>query len=206
MCIRDSTILNKPDEITDEECMPLPVCVCRDSEDLPLIISCWEPTPEEWDALRKQGRIYIAIVSEEYHPPLIVFPGNPFDQASEQPPTNQIGAILDDPYTDDPATVTPERIADINEAILNLDNQQAPLKHPVQPTITDQHGVLRFKANAIIRHLIDYGSISLNDIAVMNFDNDDRQQLAQLIGYSVDGYADLSFHDPSIVTEIDTHE
>jgi len=166
-----NTVLNKPDNMTDEECMPLPVCVCRDSEDLPLIISCWEPTTEEWDTLLKQGRIYIAIVSEEYHPPLIVFPGNPFDQAPDQPPTNPL-----------------------------------PLKHPVQPTVTDEHGVLRFKANAIIRHLIDYGSISLNDIAVMNFDNDDRQQLAQLIGYSVDGYADLSFHDPSIVTEIDTHE
>ena len=176
-----NTILNKPDEMTDEECMPLPVCVCRDSEDLPLIISCWEPTPEEWDALRKQGRIYIAIVSEEYHPPLIVFPGNPFDADSEPTPV------------------------DINAYQPNPTNP-LPLKHPVQPTITDEHGVLRFKANAIIRHLIDYGSISLNDIAVMNFDNDDRQQLAQLIGYSVDGYADLSFHDPSIVTEIDTHE
>ena len=85
-----NTILNKPDEMTDEECMPLPVCVCRDSEDLPLIISCWEPTPEEWNALRKQGRIYIAIVSEEYHPPLIVFPGNPFDQTPDQPPTKPL--------------------------------------------------------------------------------------------------------------------
>ena len=186
-------VLNKPDEMTDEECMPLPVCVCRDVDDLPLIISCWKPTPEEWDTLCEQGRIYIAIVSEEYHPPLIVFPGNPFDQTE---------AILDDPYADDPTTVTPERINEINDAIINLDKP----KHPVQPTVTDQHGVLRFKENAIIRHLIDYGSISLNDIAVMNFDNDDRQQLAQLIGYSVDGYADLSFHDPSIVTEIDIHE
>lgn len=85
-----NTVLNKPDEMTDEECMPLPVCVCRDSEDLPLIISCWEPTAEEWDTLRKQGRIYIAIVSEEYHPPLIVFPGNPFDQAPDQPPINPL--------------------------------------------------------------------------------------------------------------------
>ena len=79
-------ILNKPDSMTDEECMPLPVCVCRDADDLPLIISCWEPTHEEWDALRKQGHIYIAIVSEEYHPPLIVFPGNPFDADSEPTP------------------------------------------------------------------------------------------------------------------------
>ena len=83
-----NTVLNKPDEMTDEECMPLPVCVCRDADDLPLIISCWEPTPEEWNALRKQGCIYIAIVSEEYHPPLIVFPGNPFDADSEPTPVD----------------------------------------------------------------------------------------------------------------------
>ena len=170
-------VLNKPAEMTDDECMPLPVCVCRDADDIPLMISCWEPTDEEWDALRKQRCIYIAVVSETKHPPLIVFPGNPFDADSEPTPVDVVA------------------YQPIN-----------PLKHPVQPTVTDEHGVLRFKANAIIRHLIDYGSISLNDIAVMNFDNDDRQQLAQLIGYSVDGYADLSFHDPSIVTEIDTHE
>lgn len=121
-----NTVLNKPDEMTDEECMPLPVCVCRDSEDLPLIISCWEPTPEEWDTLRKQGRIYIAIVSEEYHPPLILFPGNPFDQ---------VEAILDDPYTDEPATITDERIKEINDAIINLDK---PLKHPVLDPIQKQ--------------------------------------------------------------------
>ena len=96
-------VLNKPDEMTDEECMPLPVCVCRDSEDLPLIISCWEPTPEEWNALRKQGRIYIAIVSEEYHPPLIVFPGNPFDADSEPTPVdiNAYQPINPDPNCND---------------------------------------------------------------------------------------------------------
>lgn len=34
--------------------------------------------------------------------------------------------------------------------------------------------------------------MSLNDIAVRDYSDDDRQQLAQLIGYSLSGYSELS--------------
>jgi len=66
-------------------------------------------------------------------------------------------------------------------------------KHPIQPLEKDETGVLRFKANAIVRHLLDNGGIDLNQIACMEFSREDREQFAQLIGYSLSGYGDLSY-------------
>ena len=64
---------------------------------------------------------------------------------------------------------------------------------PRQPTQFDQHGVLRFRANHIVRFLLDNGKHDLNDLARLPFSNDDRAQFAQLIGYSVSGYQDLDY-------------
>lgn len=66
-------------------------------------------------------------------------------------------------------------------------------KHPPQRVHIDEHGVRRFVQNDIVRHLIDNGSIDLNQLARMNFSDEDWSQLAQLIGYSVSGYGDLSY-------------
>lgn len=64
--------------------------------------------------------------------------------------------------------------------------------HPIQPLEKDSQGTLRFKENKIVSFLLDKGPTDLNDIAIMNFDDEDRQQFAQLIGYSLDGYGELS--------------
>lgn len=77
------------------------------------------------------------------------------------------------------------------------------MSHPMQPVVLDSHGVARFKANAIVRHLIDHGSINLNDIARLPFSLEDRAQLAQLIGYSVSGFGDLGYAPPAVVAEAD---
>ena len=66
-------------------------------------------------------------------------------------------------------------------------------KHPVQPLVTDSEGVLRFKANAIVRYLLDNGPFNLNDLALLPFSDEDREQFAQLIGYSLSGFGDLSY-------------
>jgi hypothetical protein len=66
-------------------------------------------------------------------------------------------------------------------------------KHPIQPLIFDEHNVLRFKVNAIVRHLLDHGGIDLNALARMDFSREDREHFAQLIGYSYTGFGDLSF-------------
>lgn len=67
--------------------------------------------------------------------------------------------------------------------------------HPTQPLEKDAHGVLRFKENRIVRDLLDVASrhgLSLNDIALGNYTKEDRRQLAQLIGYSLSGYSELT--------------
>lgn len=66
--------------------------------------------------------------------------------------------------------------------------------HPIQPLAKDIHGVLRFQKNQIVSDIMDCASshgLDLNAIARRDYSNKDRQQLAQLIGYSLSGYAEL---------------
>ena len=65
--------------------------------------------------------------------------------------------------------------------------------HPLQPTYIDKYGTKRFKGNAIVRFLLDKGPTNMNDLAIMQFTNEDREQFAQLIGYSVSGFAELGY-------------
>ncbi len=65
--------------------------------------------------------------------------------------------------------------------------------HPIQPLLHDERGVLRFKENAIVRYLLDAGGIDMNKLAILPFKREDREQFAQLIGYSVSGFSDLSY-------------
>jgi hypothetical protein len=70
------------------------------------------------------------------------------------------------------------------------------VKHPIQPVVADDQGVLRFKANAIVEHLLEAGrryGVDMNSIAAGRFSREDREQFAQLIGYSVSGFGDLSY-------------
>lgn len=67
-------------------------------------------------------------------------------------------------------------------------------KHPIQPIVTDDKGVLRFKENRIVRDLLDFAAdrgFGLNQISRRDYSREDRQQLAQLIGYSLHGYGGL---------------
>lgn len=67
------------------------------------------------------------------------------------------------------------------------------MKNPIQPLATDAYGVVRFKANRIVQHLLDtHPTCDMNTLAALDFNDDDRQQFAQLIGYSLSGYSTLS--------------
>jgi hypothetical protein len=70
---------------------------------------------------------------------------------------------------------------------------EAEPAHPVQPLLMDKRGTLRFKQNAIVVHLLEAGPIDMNHLATMTFSREDREQFAQLIGYSHDGAGDLSY-------------
>lgn len=66
-------------------------------------------------------------------------------------------------------------------------------EHPVQPVLVDTSGMWRFKSNAIVTYLLDNGGIDMNAIAMRDFSPEDRVQFAQLIGYSVGGFCELSY-------------
>lgn len=67
------------------------------------------------------------------------------------------------------------------------------MKHPIQPLALDPHGVLRFKKNTIVQFLLDAGPFDMNQIAIKEFSAEDQEQFAQLIGYSLSGFGDLSY-------------
>lgn len=75
-------------------------------------------------------------------------------------------------------------------------------KHPMQPIVKDGK-VARFKANPIVQYLLDAGPFDMNDLALMNFKREDREQFAQLIGYSVSGAGDLSYMSDALIAKAD---
>ena len=70
------------------------------------------------------------------------------------------------------------------------------VRHPMQPLEKDKGGTIRFKTNKIVNYLLDQkGGIDLNYLAARSdkFDQTDWEQFYQLIGYSIDGFHELSF-------------
>lgn len=66
-------------------------------------------------------------------------------------------------------------------------------QHPIQPICKDEYDTPRFKKNKIVRFLLDAGPFDMNKLAMMDFSQEDRIQFAQLIGYSLDGFSELSY-------------
>lgn len=64
---------------------------------------------------------------------------------------------------------------------------------PMQPIIKDEDGRYRFQKNAIVLYLLDNGGIDMNHLGRQDFSAEDFQQFAQLIGYSLNGYGELSY-------------
>lgn len=79
----------------------------------------------------------------------------------------------------------------------------AKKKHPMQPLVRDHLGTVRFQKNHIVEFLLEHGGFDMNRLALMTFDKQDRMQFAQLIGYSVFGFGDLSYADPDVVARAD---
>jgi hypothetical protein len=69
-------------------------------------------------------------------------------------------------------------------------------KLPLQPIYSDENGVKRFRKNKIVCYLLDNGGLDLNDLSAALGEkkyNEDWEQFAQLIGYSVSGFGDLDY-------------
>ena len=80
------------------------------------------------------------------------------------------------------------------------------LKHPLQPILKASDGVIRFKPNKLVRLLLNQlpgGLNRLQELAHGLVEDEDWEQLAMLIGYSVSGWGDLSYVDKKRVREAD---
>lgn len=66
-------------------------------------------------------------------------------------------------------------------------------EHPMQPLLRDRRRILRFKPNKIVQFLLDAGPFDMNQLARMKFSREDREQFAQLIGYSLQGFSELEY-------------
>lgn len=86
---------------------------------------------------------------------------------------------------------------------------------PMQPVVKDSDGRPRFRENAIIRYIVDHaadvvhpgapaidpttgkpyhqGKLDLGKLRSMDFPQEDMEQFAQLMGYSISGYHELSY-------------
>jgi len=114
-------------------------------------------------------------------------------------------------------------ITALRKALEQPEQQAEPLT--MQPIVQDKHGVIRFKKNGLVDALYEHGvktGLGLNELYRMTFTDEDRQQFAQLIGYSVSGYGSLSYvsdeayeaaeqappppqHDDDGVIDMETH-
>jgi hypothetical protein len=66
-------------------------------------------------------------------------------------------------------------------------------RQPIQPLEKDSHGTLRFRENKIVNYLLKAGGIDMNKLADIDFPQEDREQFAELIGYSLSGFSELSY-------------
>lgn len=96
-------------------------------------------------------------------------------------------------------TAAKEKLLELLQRGIDFQSADIPVNAtsaPMQPLEFDDRGTLRFKENKIVRRLLDYSKqrgYGLNEIALEDFTDDDRMQLAQLIGYSLSGYGELSY-------------
>jgi len=67
-------------------------------------------------------------------------------------------------------------------------------RNPMQPLyFHPEQKRVRFKPNALVQHLLDNGGLDMNDLAMVECSQDDHEQFAQLIGYSLKGFHELSY-------------
>ena len=69
---------NKPESMTDEQCLPIKVFK-GNRGDMPIIISKWQPNKEDLDALNQGAGLWLEIVGVGLTP-VAVYTENPFEQ------------------------------------------------------------------------------------------------------------------------------
>lgn len=66
-----------PKGMTVEQCIPLPVCRGTTTENEPVVISCWELSPEELEQINREGKVWL-LVTGTGQPPVRLQTETPF--------------------------------------------------------------------------------------------------------------------------------
>lgn len=53
-----NTIFNKPEDMTDEQCMSIPGMIAEDSDSNQLVVTCWELSEDDLKIAMETKRIY----------------------------------------------------------------------------------------------------------------------------------------------------
>lgn len=69
--------LNRPSDMTEEQCDPLSVLVTQMPDNTPVVYSCWKLTIEELAEVNRTGRIWLGICGHSM-PPAFVSGIKPF--------------------------------------------------------------------------------------------------------------------------------
>lgn len=80
-------VYGKPADMTDEQCMSLPVFkgtqyTDEDGNTVPCIVSCWKFNKEDLEEIQKTGCIWLSITGHGM-PPVSLFTENPFETVNQ---------------------------------------------------------------------------------------------------------------------------
>jgi hypothetical protein len=72
-----NTVLDKPSDMTHDQCESACVCRTQQEDGTPVVISCWKVTEEELAEIQRTGRVWLMIVGHTM-PPAAVMGTSPF--------------------------------------------------------------------------------------------------------------------------------
>ncbi len=72
----ENGVLDRPPGMSDDECGPLSVWRGMMGKS-PVVISCWKPTTEEMEEIKRTGRVWLLVVGESM-PPIAPIGISPF--------------------------------------------------------------------------------------------------------------------------------
>ncbi len=73
----ENGVLDPPPGVELDDCSCLSVFRGDAEDGTPVVISCWKPTPEEWEEMRRTGRVWLTILGHTM-PPAAVSGHKPF--------------------------------------------------------------------------------------------------------------------------------
>lgn len=74
---QSNRVYTHPKDMTEKDCQDLHVCQTEDSNGLPLLISVWQPTPQEVGEILLGKPVYLGVIGSQ-HPPVFVTAIDPF--------------------------------------------------------------------------------------------------------------------------------